>query len=246
MKKVEYSTGKVKCKSCNNKVEKDQITVGQEVTKGQTKSTSWFHLDCYQVPLDLKDASTFQGLNNLKPDDKEKVSNYFGKEENHFKPSKVSLSESQNLSEDEKKIVSMAKILSKKFSLEKLKKMLETNQQTVEEGKKMELSEVIAEGILHGALPKCPKCQKHVLKLNQDVFYCPTLKNEPSCGYKYGRDYKEGSAPVRIPWKFLENEKELIEKPKRENEDEGKSEKKQKIENPVPPPQIQVTGPASK
>lgn len=228
MRKIEYAKGKNKCKSCLQKFDKGQIAVGQEITKGQTVSTSWLHLNCYQVPFEVTDPSTFQGFNTIKQEDQENVKNYFLKEENHFKEPKVNLSEMENLSEDDKKIVQMAKILSKKFSFEKLKKMLELNQQPAEGSKKMDLAEKIADGIINGALPKCPKCQTLILRKAQDVIFCSSSE----CGYKHGREYKGEPSLVRTPWKFLENEKEMIEKPKREIEEESKSQKKQKTEEP--------------
>jgi hypothetical protein len=203
--KVAYAHGKNKCKTCGNKVEKDQIQLGLD-----RKVMHWNHLGCFKFPHTYKDTSEIAGFDTLTETDKILVTTHFSDESKRLKAPPTLLHSKHDRSERERDIIKLADHLSPKFKVGEMQKILEINNMQMDaKVTKQALAEVIAMGMIEGSLPKCPNCTSCNLTVVNDYALCSGHGDTtPSCGFT--QPLKETE---RSTWKFLdEKDTELFTK----------------------------------
>jgi hypothetical protein len=251
---VEYAKSKRStCKTCKESIDKDEIRIGLS----SEDRTQWYHLDCWKIPKKVKDVNEVSGFDTLKKKDQKKVEEYLEDSENKVgsaKWKKISTTKTTKSKKVDKKTQKVASNL-KSYTNHELKKFLTLNDQKIS-GTKAELCVRVADGMLYGVLPKCPKCGAGTLKHEDGIFSCPGFFQDTHfkrCSYKFdengdGPEPEEGKAK-RTEWqqfgtekddaiKGVENvseeeeeEEEVKEKPKkrkRNSEDEEEEPKKKK------------------
>lgn len=72
--KIEYAkSSRAKCRSCGDKIQKDELRIGEPSFYQEHLSYKWHHLKCVSNPPE-----GIEGLDNLKEEDKENVSEWIG------------------------------------------------------------------------------------------------------------------------------------------------------------------------
>eukprot|EP01103_Thecamoeba_quadrilineata_P000806 TRINITY_DN1070_c0_g1_i1.p1 TRINITY_DN1070_c0_g1~~TRINITY_DN1070_c0_g1_i1.p1 ORF type:complete len:185 (+),score=49.89 TRINITY_DN1070_c0_g1_i1:47-601(+) len=168
---VEYAkTNRSKCRECEESIDKDlvRVALGSE----NNKNPKYYHLSCLELAgnVDLKDV---EGLDDLDEDDNNEVKKLVqGKKRKASSdpavPTKKKDAPAKKAkSEDQKKLKEIKEALNSKTMLE-LKEMLRENNQKVT-GVKADLVDRISDGMVHGQLPKCPKCFGGFLNFNSSM-----------------------------------------------------------------------------
>lgn len=117
--------------------------------------------------------------------------------------------------------------------MDMLKKFLKLNEQKIS-GTKVELCQRVADGMVNGTLPRCPKCQATSLKYENGLFSCPGFFDDTHfkrCSYKYkegSEEEPEDGSVTRGEWKQHNTEKDDALKEAEDLSDEETEEKPKK------------------
>ncbi|KAL0230398.1 hypothetical protein PCE1_003958 [Barthelona sp. PCE] len=183
-------SGRAKCRTCSNKIEKDALRVMIETqrylaSRGMmVRNKEYHHATCLSTSrLVVEEISNYE---TLEEENQEILLAHFGSD-----PSKIDEEEEETDSEDESKkeeldedeegglprklgalenwkLPEEDEVFSlKKLTCPKLKDELKANRQ-VQTGKKNDLMEKVCFGRLNGAFPACPKCSKGKLHFNYE------------------------------------------------------------------------------
>jgi hypothetical protein len=209
---IEYAkSARSTCKGCKLKIEKSELRCGNSVDTGDHPMCSWFHLECYKVPNKLEDASQLEGLSDLKKEDQKKTVEYIEDHENKtgsakWKKGKVVKGK---VDDNVKKVMQVLNV----HNVAMLKKFLSLNNQKIS-GSKTELSERVADGMVNGTLPRCPKCSGAILRLENGTYKCPGYFDDvhfKRCSYKWtpgSSEIPEEGIAQRGEWKQHGTEKD--------------------------------------
>jgi len=195
--KTEYSvSNKATCKGCSTKIDKGVHRVAiMTQSKDDITFTKWYHLKCFKVPKKGIEGGVeaFEGRDNLKEEDLEAL-----KELLEAPPPKAEKKRTKDEAgaTDEQ---SPVELKYKGMSVDKLKALLKANKQVCS-GKKDDLVQRCVDGEVHGALPKCPVCEKSTLRAAEsgEGFSCPGYFDSDAARFircKFTAEQVE-----RIPW----------------------------------------------
>lgn len=204
---VEYAkSARASCKSCKDKIEKGQMRIGSTLPGGEYDMVHWYHLQCFGIPNSFGQAKDLTGFNTLKKEDKAILEEYFECVENRGTKAKAAPKTSARVSKVMKEL--------NQYAVRDLQKFLVLNEQK-KTGTKVELVARVADGMVNGRAPKCPKCTAGNLEVDsRGLWKCKGYFDDDHfrrCSYKYQEGQEtipvEGIV-VRSPWKQHATEKD--------------------------------------
>ena len=168
------------CKSCKQKIEKDAIRLGVKSFRNDVEMVSWYIPSCYNPQRKTIDTlpvvEEVPGYDTLTPEGRTEFALEYqrilsGKRGSTVNPDGTPKKKSKlsSLPEDD---ATMTPVKSKyaSMSVPALKAVLKANKQLVS-GNKDELIDRCLDGELYGALPKCPRCESAVLRIDTNKPY---------------------------------------------------------------------------
>lgn len=202
-------SGRSICQKCKDFIDEDDLRIGKKVQsdKFDGEIPLWHHFDCFWKSLgkEVKVGAVFVGAAQLRWDDQQRIE---AKAKEFQKNNKSTNPPSQADTDQEKHVEALKKEAMLLWDIKdklanapisELKEMLTLNNHPAAGGKSV-LLDRCAEGMLFGAIPKCPDCKEYTLKCLNGVKY--------KCSGKmttWGACAFESKKVERLPWKVPED-----------------------------------------
>uniref|UniRef100_A0ABM0LXA4 NAD(+) ADP-ribosyltransferase n=1 Tax=Saccoglossus kowalevskii TaxID=10224 RepID=A0ABM0LXA4_SACKO len=219
---MEYAkSNRSTCRACKEKIAKDELRIAISETDPHDKIIeNWHHLDCFCDPMKLVefgwkkeyDVKKIQGFSCLKKEDKDIVLKKLVLKDvkrkaaaqagTAAKKAKTESKEEKALKEQSQALWKIRDSLNRSVSNKALRELLEDNNQVPPKGES-ELLNAVTDGMVFGAMERCPDCNNGQLTVRNDAYHCTGhLTSWTKCTYTT-------KTPKRKPWKISDSMKEI-------------------------------------